>query len=132
MTELQFRNVLVYVLLWVLVALAGPLGTTIGTGAVPGFGDGEPLAPARGEVAGALALLMTAGGMYLAANRPRVGSEQIAADVDAARKSGVSRRALTVQTKGAVRPGVLTASQVQQVADELESRMKQESASQRT
>lgn len=122
MTDLQLRNILIYCLLWVAVAIAGPLGFAISSGAVPGFGDGEALASARGEIAGALALLVTAGGMYLAANRPRVGSEEIAAQVDAERKGGTSRRALTVRRKRSAEK--LPDIQVQQLADELEQRLK--------
>lgn len=99
MTVDQAKNLLIYAGIWIAIALAGALGLAIGNGAVPGFSDGQILAPARTEIASALALLVSGGGIWLAANRPRFGSEALAATVSAYKMLGYHRDDLTVQPK---------------------------------
>lgn len=99
MTVAQFRNLSIYAGIWIAIALAGALGLAIGNGAVPGFSDGQILAPARTEIASALALLVSGGGIWLAANRPRFGSEMLAATVSAYKALGYHRDDLAVMPK---------------------------------
>jgi hypothetical protein len=100
---------------------------------MPGFRDGELLAPAKNEAVGLLALLAPILSTWLVSNRPRFGSEHLAAEVGAYKEMGYHRDDLTVRPKGgsepSVAPGagslvVLTPDQVKQVADELEQRMR--------
>lgn len=96
MTPAQLQNLLTYVGIWVAIALAGAVGVAIGSGAVPGFADGQILSSARAEIASAIALLVTGGGVWLAANRPRYGSETIASQVSDLKAQGVHRDEMIV------------------------------------
>lgn len=108
MTTATFQNVLIYGVIAIAVAMGGLAGIAIGSGAVDGFHDGQAFASVRIEVAGAIALMVSAGGQWLAANRPRVGGEQIAAQVDTLKASGYHRKDLTVAVKPGAVPGKVT------------------------
>ena len=60
-------------------------------------------------------------------NEPRPGSEGLAAQVDALRAQGVERADMLVVPAGDV-GNLLPAAQLQQVVDEIERRLKEESA----
>ncbi len=96
MNDLEVRNVVVYGMLTILAVTLTLLSYAIGAGTLPGFREGEALAGASGAVVTLLAGLLTPLTMYLAANRPRLGSARLAADVDRKRERGVSRTEMTV------------------------------------
>lgn len=75
MTSEALRNLLVYVSLWLLMGLASALAVSIGAGVVPLFREGEYLAAGRTEFASALGFLSSGLGVWLAANRPKLGTE---------------------------------------------------------
>lgn len=104
MTYAQLQNRLTYGLIAIAVAVGGIFGTAIGAGLVYGFRDGEPMAPVRIEVASAIALMVAAGGQWVSANRPRDGSEGLAADVGALHAAGYHRKDLTVVPKPGATP----------------------------
>ena len=99
MTTDRLLNIAVYVAIGVAILLAGALGAEIGEGTLPGFQDGQTFAGVRGQIGDLIALLATSGGIWLAANRPRQGSEGIAAEVKDLQASGVHRADMTVVTK---------------------------------
>lgn len=120
MTDLAFRNLLMYVLLWVANVLAICAAAALAAGTMPGFQEGQFFAPASSVVLGSLMLAVPTLTGWLAANRPRIGSEQLAADVDKQRKAGRSRRALKVTPKVVEEP--VPPELVTKLADELEKR----------
>jgi len=98
MNELELRNVLLYGIIAVLNTLLGLVAVMMAAGALYGFREGEPLASIAKEMAGILTLVAAGLASWLAANRPRIGSATLAANVDAARADGVSRSEMTVLT----------------------------------
>lgn len=100
MTTARLQNIAVYVAIGVAILLAGALGQAVGNGALPGFRDGETFASVRGQIGDLIALLATSGGLWLAANRPRQGSEALAADVNELQQANGTHRAdMTVISK---------------------------------
>jgi hypothetical protein len=143
MSDLKLQNLLIYLGVGLLNALAIATAAALAAGTMPGFRDGEFLRPSEDVVVGLLALLVPVLTTWLASNRPRFGSEQLAAEVGAYRDLGYHRADLTVLPKGGRAPDptratdhafpvVLTGDQVQQmtqgVADELEARMRRTKA----
>lgn len=122
MTNAELQNRLIYALITIMVLLSGPLAIAISSGTFPGFEDGTQLASIREQLGAAIGTLVTIGGMWLAANRPRLGSEQLAADADKLRKLGKSRRGLKVVPKGAAEP--LPPEHVDQVVAAVEEKMR--------
>lgn len=99
MTTARLQNVAIYVAIGVAILLAGALGQAVSAGNLPGFQDGQTFAGVRGQIGDLIALLATSGGIWLAANRPRQGSEGLAADVSALHDEGVHRADMTVISK---------------------------------
>lgn len=122
MTDRQIRNLLVYCGIAVADMLVVAIAAALAAGAMPGFREGELMAPAAPILAAVLAVLTPILTTALASTRPRFGSEELAHDVDQARAAGVSRKRLTVRAKRGGEP--MTEAQTQQVADELERRMR--------
>jgi hypothetical protein len=129
----QLKNLLIYVGVALANMIAIGVAAALAAGTMPGFRDGELLAPAKTEAVGLLALLAPILSTWLASNRPRYGSEHLAADIGAYKDMGYHRDDLKVVLKkdavpdpGAMggSPVVLTPDQVKQVADELEARMR--------
>ena len=77
MTDLTLKNLLAYAILWALNGLVVCLAAAIAAGALWGFGEGGFFEPIRAGVGAALGLIGTALAMWLAANRPRLGREDI-------------------------------------------------------
>ena len=77
MTHEQLNNLFIYVALWLLMGLASALAVGIGAGVVPVFREGELLATSREVFAAALGFLATGLGTWLAANRPKLGTEEV-------------------------------------------------------
>lgn len=99
MTTAKFRNIATYGAIGIAIYLLMNLGDAIQSGLMPGFMDGQTFAPSRERIADLIELITAAGAMWLAANRPRFGSERLAADVKALQADGVSRQDMTVVTK---------------------------------
>lgn len=96
MTTARLQNIATYVAIGVGILLIQALGRAIGNGAVAGFMDGQTFESVRSEIGGLLTLLGTAGGLWMAANRPRQGSERLSAQVEALRADDVDRADMTV------------------------------------
>lgn len=90
------RNILIYVGIWALKVIAVGLSGALAAGLLPGFRDGEVFASARTELAGLLAFVVLTLATVLDAMRPRQGSAHLAAEVDARRAEGVSRKNMLV------------------------------------
>lgn len=116
MTDLQLRNLFVYCAIAAADMVAIALAAALATGSVVGFREGEFMAPAAPTLATVLAVLVPILSTALAASRPRWGSEEIAHDVDVARKAGVSQRRLTVKPKGPAPTPVLSDEDVDRIA----------------
>lgn len=98
-TTAQLKNIATFVAIGIGILLIQALGGAVSDGKIPGFMDGQTFDGVRGEIGGLLTLLGTAGGLWMVQNRPRLGSERLAKDVDALREAGVSRQDMTVVTK---------------------------------
>jgi hypothetical protein len=98
-TDRELRNLLIYVLIAVAQMALIVLGAALGTGTLPGFRPGGPFEPAGPALAALIALLAPIVATWLAANRPRLGSAELAHQVDQARKGGTPRHRLMVQPK---------------------------------
>ena len=118
----RFINLAYYVGVAVANMLAIAIGAGLAAGTLPGFRDGEPFAPAAPSMVALLAVVTPILTAWLASNRPRFGSEELAHDVDEARKAGVSRKRMAIRPKND--DDTFTAAQVQQISDDLERRMK--------
>jgi hypothetical protein len=94
--DLTLRNLGVYCI----VALANMLAVVVSAGliagTVPGFRVGEFLAPATGLMVALLAIVVPILTAWLAANRPRLGSEHLAAQVSELGAEGVPKRDMIV------------------------------------
>jgi len=133
MTTAQLNNLLIYVGVAVANMLTIAVSAVLAGGTLPGFREGEPFAPARGQLVALLAIIAPVLTTWLASNRPRFGSEDIAGQVNGLRAQGVHRSEMVVlpQADAAVtlsqrqaKRAVLSAIQVQQVTDELERRLR--------
>jgi hypothetical protein len=120
----QLKNLLIYIGVALANMVAIGVAAALAAGTMPGFRDGELLAPAKTEAVGLLALLAPILSTWLASNRPRFGSEGIAAKVNSLREQGYHRDDLTVRPKGGSRPDLDAAAERGTplvVADEPES-----------
>jgi len=99
MTNLELRNLLTYGLIAVLAAVLGLLGTLVSAGSIYGFQPGEPLATIAPQLAGIITTITAGLAIWLAANRPRLGSATLAAQVDEAKADGVAKQDLVVRRK---------------------------------
>jgi hypothetical protein len=129
----QLKNLLIYIGVALANMVAIGVAAALAAGTMPGFRDGELLAPAKTEAVGLLAVVAPILSTWLASNRPRFGSEHLAAEVGAYKEMGYHRDDLTIRPKGGSVPDpgatdgspvVLTPGQIKQVADELEARMR--------
>jgi hypothetical protein len=82
MTAPTLRNLLGYTVLWALNALVGWLALQIAAGAVWGFHTGQAFAEHAAGTAGTLTVIASGLAFWLAANRPRLGREDISALVN--------------------------------------------------
>lgn len=117
MNQIELTNVLLYGLIGLLKIAIGLGAVLVAAGTAPGFREGEPFASVAVAVAGVLTVTGAGLTSWLDANRPRVGSAELAHDVDEERKDGVSREHLTVRRKRAVEapsPVSLTPEQLAQ------------------
>lgn len=96
MTTAKFRNIAIYVAIGIAIFLVTDLGKAIEDGLMPGFRDGETFAAARERIGDLIALLAATGGMWLAANRPRFGSEGLSQQVKSLQADGVPRSDMSV------------------------------------
>lgn len=137
MSDAQLRNLLIHVGLVAANIVVIALAAALTAGTLPGFRDGEALAPARAELTALLVLVGPIITQAIAASRTRLGSEGLAAEVDVYRERGYHRDDLTVVPRVRVTaptgdapaappaPTVaLTGVDVQRVADELERRQR--------
>lgn len=102
--SVENRNALVYAIIAAVIAVAGAVNAALLAGKVPGFGPGGPVEWLVPILVAPLAVIVPFGGLWLAANRPRLGSAKLAAEVDAKRATGASRRELTVIAPDDVAP----------------------------
>jgi hypothetical protein len=137
LTQDRVNNLLIYSLVALANILAIALSAALATGAMPGFRDGEFLAPAKAEMAGLLGILVPILSAWVAANRPSFGGEGLAAQAGVYRQEGYHRDEMVVLPRDRVPAAAavagadrfeyeLTGIQLQQVANELERRMKAE------
>lgn len=96
MTTARLQNIAIYVAIGIAIFLLSDLGKAVEDGLLPGFRDGETFAGSRARIGDLIALLAAGGGLWVAANRPRFGSEKLAREVGQLQKDGVSREAMTV------------------------------------
>jgi hypothetical protein len=118
MTDLTTRNILLYVGSMLIGAVAAALAALLVQ-----LSGADPV-NWRPVLAAGLGPVVTG---LLATRLTRVGSEPIAAQVDNLKSVGVPRRDMIVVTRDdavATAAEALTPTQVQQVADELERRMR--------
>ncbi len=92
-------NVLAYCGIALLNLLLTLLAISITAGTIAGFRPGEPFTPYAAQFTAIIAVASPALTAWLAQNRPRVGSEELAEDVKALQKDGKHRSELTVVTK---------------------------------
>lgn len=100
MSTARLRNLLVYVGIACADMLVISAAAALGADAMPGFRPGEFLAPARTSAVTLLAVVAPCLSAWLASNRPRFGSEPIAAQVNALSERGVPRGEMVVLTQG--------------------------------
>lgn len=93
------RNLLFYVLIALVNMALIAFGYALVAGTLPGFRAGEPFAPAGPALASLLAILLPILSGWLAANRPRLGSENLADDVNKLQKAGVPKDEMAVVPK---------------------------------
>lgn len=123
MTDLTLRNALTYLALWVLNALIGCLALAVATGKLWGFGEGgffEPIAP---SLAAGLTLIGSGLALWLAANRPKLGREDVSALV---REIGTIRaRAILADVLHGYQPSApaLTDDDLDRLADHIYERI---------
>lgn len=79
MTDLTIKNLLLYLLVCAADALAVCLAAALGAGRVPGFGDGGFFEPITPLAIGFLAVVIPSLATWLAANRPKLGREDVSA-----------------------------------------------------
>lgn len=89
-------NLAIYCIIAMVVALVVSLGEQITKGVVPGFMDGDMFAGARNSIGQALGLFGLGAGFWLAANRPRFGSESLAVQTNDLKKEGIHRDDMVV------------------------------------
>lgn len=92
-------NVLAYCGIALLNLLLTLLAIAITAGTIAGFRPGEPFAPYAAQFTAIIAVATPALSAWLNSNRPRIGSEGLAADVKELQKDGFSRQDMTVVTK---------------------------------
>jgi len=121
-----FKNLLIYIGIAVANMAAIALAAGVAGGSLVGFRDGDPFAVAGPSMAALLAVVTPILSTWLASNRPRIGSEAIAAAVDERRHAGQSRKSMVVRSKGSPPDAdeVMTPSQLKQVSDEIERRLR--------
>lgn len=93
---LRLRNVLIYSAIACLNAAAVVAAALVAQGAVPALEAGGWAEPAKPILLAMLAVLVPSLASWLAANRPRLGSEAVAAQVDVLEKRGNRRRQMRV------------------------------------
>lgn len=99
----KLNNLLIYLIVGVLNVCAIAVGAGLASGTLPGFRPGEGFAPAGPALTALLAVVVPTLSTWMAANRPRLGSEGLAADVSALKARGYHRKDMTVVPKaGAV------------------------------
>lgn len=133
MTTAQLNNLLIFVGVALLNMLVIASAAALAAGTMPGFREGEFLRPAASTAVALLAFLAPILSSWISANRPRLGSEGLAQQVNDLRAEGVSRSQMVVVSRDdAALPlpvaGRLTAEQLAQVANELERRMREQQA----
>jgi hypothetical protein len=128
----QFKNLLIYVCIAIANMVAIALAAGVASGNLAGFRPGDPFEVAGPAMAALLAVVTPVLSTWLASNRPRIGSEEIAAQVDQRRRHGQSRKTMVVRTAGsppATVDDTVSAEQAARIADILESRMRATPAS---
>jgi hypothetical protein len=93
---LRLRNVMIYGLVAAINGLATVAAAMLAAGTLPWFEGEGAMAPAKPIFLTALAVLVPALTSWLAANRPRVGSETLAAQVDDKTKLGIAKTDMQV------------------------------------
>lgn len=119
------RNLAVYVGLWLVNTLLGCLALAVANGRLWGFEPGGILEPSGASVSAALIVVGTALTGWLAANRPRLGREDISALVNEVGTIRV-RMLLADLVHGGrqAAPGaVLTDAELDRLADRLYARI---------
>lgn len=106
MTTAQLHNLAIFIGAVVANIVAVSVAAALAGDTMPGFREGEFLRPGRDEAIGLLALLVPILSGLVVQNRPRFGSERLAAEVDERRKQGYSRNDLTVVPKDRVAPDI--------------------------
>lgn len=120
MTDAQLRNLLTYLAVALLNILAIAVAAALAGGTMPGFREGEFLRPSEDAAVGLLALCVPLLTTWLAAHRPRLGSEGIAADVGAYKALGFHRADLTVVPKAGRTAQVAARTNVMLAPDQLD------------
>jgi hypothetical protein len=135
LTPARLQNLLIYVLTAMANILAIALAAALAAGTMPGFRDGEMLAPAKTEMAALLAFVIPILSGLVAANRPSLGGEGLAAQASVLRQKGYHRDDMVVLSPddavaaiaGDGQAGAaFTPVQVQQLTDELIRRRDQQ------
>jgi hypothetical protein len=100
----QLKNLLVFIAVVACNILVISVASALGADTMPGFREGEFLRPGREPALGLLAILAPIIGGWIMQNRPRFGSEGLAAQTDAYRELGYHRSQLEVVPKRGVEP----------------------------
>lgn len=119
MTEQTIRNALVYIG----VAIVPPVADAVYQALASQMAGGKPIDWGQLGLVTLLALL----GAAVASQRPQVGHEAIAAQTNYLQAQGMPKREMVVLHQDEAAPalaGGMTPTQVQQVADELEMRLR--------
>jgi hypothetical protein len=95
-TPARLQNLLIYVLTAMANILAIALAAALAAGTMPGFRDGEMLAPAKVEMAALLAFMIPILSGFVSANRPSYGGEGLAAQANVLHQQGVHRDDMVV------------------------------------
>jgi hypothetical protein len=98
----QFVNLLIFVAVVVCQITVVSVAAALASDTMPGFREGELFRPGRDLAIGLLALLGPIIGGWVIQNRPRFGSEPVAAQVNDLRAQGVSRQDMVVTTADTV------------------------------
>lgn len=108
-------NVLAYCGIALLNLLLTLLAIAITSGSIVGFRPGEPFTPYAAQFTAIIAIATPALTGWLNSNRPRIGSEVLAADVRALQKDGVPRSEMTVLSPEQIRTLQEEAARVERV-----------------
>lgn len=102
MSTAQLKNLAIFCGVVVVNIIVISVAAALGADTMPGFREGELFRPGRESAIGLLAIVAPIISGWIVQNRPRIGSERLAAIVDDYRERGYHKSDLTVVPKEAL------------------------------